>query len=456
MSTTILGLHNTAVRNQKISSEEWNKIANAVEFAHIQIAEAFGAGFLSATDFNVSANGTSKTVPVSAGRAFVGASGERMAVYADDIQNVLLVGTTASPQTNYGYVNQDGTITVVQNPMSAPANSVLAWSCTCTDAGASAINNLPDGRVNLLSVNAVLVSATDKQAKLLEDALVEGTNITITKIGDGENEQLEISATGGGGGGLSAPVADGDLAEEYINSDGTRAMGANFDVGGNRVINMNYPTGALHAVNLTYLQTYYLPLVGGTITGPIVCATVPTVGTHLTNKTYVDGLFGSYYKIDGTYALTGDMDAGGNRLKEVGDPEDDADAVNLAWIKSGVGQPVLFAADARGTFDSSDLLSAFSCSQPTIWGGSMTAAKSSARSKIQATASAVCKIFKNVLGTGRTEIGTITFSSGSYAGVISFPSPVTLAQHELIEINAPASADATLGDLVITLAGELA
>lgn len=49
------------------------------------------------------------------------------------------------------------------------------------------------------------------------------------------------------------------------------------------------PNGTLsgHAVNLGQLQTY-LPLAGGTVTGPISIVAAPTVNAHLANKQYVD------------------------------------------------------------------------------------------------------------------------------------------------------------------------
>ncbi len=48
------------------------------------------------------------------------------------------------------------------------------------------------------------------------------------------------------------------------------------------------PTGA-QALSKGYADTLYLPLSGGTVTGNITASTVPSTGSHLTNKTYVDG-----------------------------------------------------------------------------------------------------------------------------------------------------------------------
>ncbi len=46
----------------------------------------------------------------------------------------------------------------------------------------------------------VKVSAADTTANYLENKIVAGTNVTITKLNAGGNEQLRIAASGGGGG----------------------------------------------------------------------------------------------------------------------------------------------------------------------------------------------------------------------------------------------------------------
>jgi hypothetical protein len=67
-----------------------------------------------------------------------------------------------------------------------------------------------------------------------------------------------------------------------------------------------------HAVNLSQLNTK-LDLSGGTVTGAISLSTAPSVGAHLTNKTYVDANLA--LKADITYV---DSEIGG--LLDVGQP----------------------------------------------------------------------------------------------------------------------------------------
>jgi hypothetical protein len=193
MATTVYNLQNDAAKCKKISSAQWNKLANTLELVAVSLAEFGGSGFLTAGDFNASAVVGQKKASVSSGRVIVGETGERKLVHEDDLQEVDLVGTTVSPQVNYGYVTQEGTVTVVQNPMNAPANSMLAWTCDCDDDGGSNFDNFPDGRVNLLSFLALKVTGDDRQGGYLNDKLDAGTGVTLTVTGTGADEKLVIA-----------------------------------------------------------------------------------------------------------------------------------------------------------------------------------------------------------------------------------------------------------------------
>lgn len=74
-----------------------------------------------------------------------------------------------------------------------------------------------------------------------------------------------------------------------------------------------------------------------------------------------------------------------------------------------------------------------------------SAANSSAKSQVAATASSIFTIRKN-----GTQVGTITFSAAGTVGVISF-SVTSVAANDVITVQAPASADATLADITILL-----
>ena len=67
-----------------------------------------------------------------------------------------------------------------------------------------------------------------------------------------------------------------------------------------------------------------------------------------------------------------------------------------------------------------------------------------------ATAEAVFTVEKVVAGTP-TQIGTITFAAAGTVGTFGASSEVTLAAGDVVRITAPATADATLADLAITI-----
>ncbi len=195
MATQNEGLENDSAQCDPISSAKFNLWAGVIERISSDLGEAAGNGFLNTTDFNGSVVGGQQKISLSAGWGFLGSSGNRIPVRASGAVQYDLVGSGGGT-INYVYVIHGGTAVVVQSTMDAPANSLLACSCSCDDTEASAINNFPSGRVNLLDFNAVRVSGADRQGKKLFDALSAGAGIGLAIIGTGANEQVEISAGG--------------------------------------------------------------------------------------------------------------------------------------------------------------------------------------------------------------------------------------------------------------------
>ncbi len=67
------------------------------------------------------------------------------------------------------------------------------------------------------NIGKVKISPVDKQAWFLESKLVAGTNVTLTKLDPGNNEQLRIDAAGGGGGGIFPfGGAGGDFRTAFV------------------------------------------------------------------------------------------------------------------------------------------------------------------------------------------------------------------------------------------------
>lgn len=232
MSTSIYNLQNDASKGKKVRSIEWNRLADTLEFVSVELAEYSGGGFLLATDFNITPVGSTKQGSVSTGRAIIGESGERKMVFADDLQTVDLIGTNASPQVNYGYVGQDGTLVVVQNPMDAPPNSNLAWTANVNDTGVTAHNNFPAGRVNLLSTLAVKVTANDRQGGYLQSKIEGGTGLTFSVTGSGSDEKLHVAIDPTAILDYKVKSAANDLTSGYLSEELTAGTGITVSVVG--------------------------------------------------------------------------------------------------------------------------------------------------------------------------------------------------------------------------------
>jgi hypothetical protein len=86
--------------------------------------------------------------------------------------------------------------------------------------------------------------------------------------------------------------------------------------------------------------------------------------------------------------------------------------------------------------------------RPMTWPASLTGSYASA--KTAATASTVFTLKRN-----GTSIGTITFAASGTTGTFSFASSVTWAAGDLFEMDGPATADTTLANINIDLAGNM-
>lgn len=193
MATQNEGLENTSAQCDPISAAKFNLWAGVIERISSVLGEAATDGFLNATDFNGSVVAGQKKISLSGGWAFLGSSGHRIPVYAAGAVQYDLVGSGGGT-TNYVYVIHGGTAVVVQNTMDAPADSLLALTCSCDSTEASAINDFPSGRTNLRDFLAVKATANDRQGKHLYDALAAGSGVSLAVLNSGANEQVQISA----------------------------------------------------------------------------------------------------------------------------------------------------------------------------------------------------------------------------------------------------------------------
>lgn len=89
-------------------------------------------------------------------------------------------------------------ILAIEAELGAQPSAAFGTVRTRLDAMRALINTL------LSEMNKVKVSSTDTTSGFLEDKLAAGTNVSITKVGTGANEHLQINSSGGGGGGPHA------------------------------------------------------------------------------------------------------------------------------------------------------------------------------------------------------------------------------------------------------------
>lgn len=224
MSTEYKSLLNTAATGDPVPSVGWNAIADAISDLALDLSEFAQPGILGATHFNFASTGGLNGT-ISGGYALVGGSANRFPVLGAASTTADATGALANTATNYGYLTRDGGITIVQNPMDAPADSVLCFTVTTSGGAVTAIDNLPSGRSNLLDLLAVKVSANDRQAGYLETKVVAGTGITVTVLNDGASETLEIK---------QSATAGADASKVKVSSDDTTA-----DYLGNKLVSQS-------------------------------------------------------------------------------------------------------------------------------------------------------------------------------------------------------------------------
>jgi hypothetical protein len=80
------------------------------------------------------------------------------------------------------------------------------------------------------------------------------------------------------------------------------------------------------------------------------------------------------------------------------------------------------------------------------------ATASQAIAQTAATASTVFTIYRIPSGGSKTSIGTITFAAAGKVGTFSVASAVSFAAGDILELDAPATADSTLANIAFTLA----
>ena len=123
-----------------------------------------------------------------------------------------------------------------------------------------------------------------------------------------------------------------------------------------------------------------------------------------------------------------------------------ANAYSAAAKQSEAARPPAFAAFVGGKPTASEVVALIAvpvaCTLPAGLTGSIV------KAGVAATASAALSVRKN-----GSQFGTATFAAAGTTATLAVASATTFAAGDLLSIVAPASADATLADIAITLVG---
>lgn len=209
MATTVLKLKNNygpAVSPNVITNPWLNFVANSLELLTTRLGDLARAGCFRSTDFVLTRIPGSLAAELSAGAGSAGAAGGRALLLLAEA--VTIEGFPASAATVYVWLSLDTTgdpgaitVTISDDPADAPAGALLVDTCATNAAEIieGSEDSLPAGRVNLIDMLSVLVDEDDQQGGKLEDKLLAGENITLTKT-DGPSKQIRIDAAESGGG----------------------------------------------------------------------------------------------------------------------------------------------------------------------------------------------------------------------------------------------------------------
>ena len=144
-----------------------------------------------------------------------------------------------------------------------------------------------------------------------------------------------------------------DLKSQMLPSSGGTMSGA-INMGNNTITALGAPVGDTDATNKEYVDgaitsaiksaegdadAKYLPLAGGTMTGPIKGLENPTENDEAANKAYVDAqVSGAGTTADGKYlalaggTMTGPIAMGGQKITGAAEPTDDQDVATKAYV----------------------------------------------------------------------------------------------------------------------------
>ena len=134
--------------------------------------------------------------------------------------------------------------------------------------------------------------------------------------------------------------------DDYLKKDGTAPMTGNLDMNNKRIFNLPFPNGPNQPATLSLSDLKYLHVAGtNKMTNnldmdnkSIIHLRPPTTPTDAATKKYVDDNkstapdLSPYLKKDGTTPMTGDLNVGNNKIKNLSNPTQDNEAVTKNYV----------------------------------------------------------------------------------------------------------------------------
>ena len=143
---------------------------------------------------------------------------------------------------------------------------------------------------------------------------------------------------------VAANKVDGSV---FLKLDRTRKMTGNLDMNNNRIYNLPLPTGDNQPTQLVFTNRTYVHLDGTSRMGgnlnmnnkSVNNLRSPVTDTDVaTKKYYVDDNAGGspdlsdYLEKDGSVIMTGDLNVGNNKIKNLSNPTEDNEAVTKDYV----------------------------------------------------------------------------------------------------------------------------
>ena len=228
---------------------------------------------------------------------------------------------------------------------------------------------------------------TDNKVSDLSDAsmLLDGSQAMNADMSLGENKITSLATPTASGDATNKDYVDqqdsstlssantytdsqvSDLSDASMLLDGSQAMNADMDLDSNKILNLATPTASGDAANKFYVDDAIATNVDFTIamlldgsqamtgdmdlgSNKIVNLSSPTASGDAANKAYVDSqvsdLSDASMLLDGSQAMNADMNLGGNKITSLATPTAPEDATNKAYVDTKVGS-IVFVEDLK-------------------------------------------------------------------------------------------------------------